>query len=182
MEKLFCRFGDMVALQKNNTLNDKLEYVAFTLIFILFGLAVVAASLDLLVLRFVTMNTEDERRDEAEALQVKTKNHNYKRLTRLEKDKSNVHIVKAVQCGRAKVDVIGFVIWSAIRGENKNKNNNDPLRLHQLQQPTPSMYSLLCEIAASAATTITFLIIYPIKTGQNNNITISTARVGGMGG
>lgn len=68
---IFHRFGDMVALQKNNTLNDKLEYVAFTLIFILFGLAVVAASLDLLVLRFVTMNTEDERRDEAEALQVK---------------------------------------------------------------------------------------------------------------
>lgn len=68
----FRRFGDMVALQKNNTLNDKLEYVAFTLIFILFGLAVVAASLDLLVLRFVTMNTEDERRDEAEALQVNT--------------------------------------------------------------------------------------------------------------
>lgn len=67
---IFHRFGDMVALQKNNTLNDKLEYVAFTLIFILFGLAVVAASLDLLVLRFVTMNTEDERRDEAEALQV----------------------------------------------------------------------------------------------------------------
>lgn len=67
------RFGDMVALQKNNTLNNNLEYVAFTLIFILFGLAVVAASLDLLVLRFVTMNTEDERRDEAEALQVKKK-------------------------------------------------------------------------------------------------------------
>lgn len=70
--KFVGRFGDMVALQKNNTLNDKLEYVAFTLIFILFGLAVVAASLDLLVLRFVTMNTEDERRDEAEALQVKS--------------------------------------------------------------------------------------------------------------
>jgi hypothetical protein len=44
--------------------------VAFALIFILFGLAIVAASLNLLVLRFVTMNTEDERRDEAEALQV----------------------------------------------------------------------------------------------------------------
>lgn len=42
----------------------------FALIFILFGLAIVAASLNLLVLRFVTMNTEDERRDEAEALQV----------------------------------------------------------------------------------------------------------------
>jgi len=63
-------FGDMVALQKDNALNRKPEYVMFALIFILFGLAIVAASLNLLVLRFVTMNTEDERRDEAEALQV----------------------------------------------------------------------------------------------------------------
>ncbi|XP_063243846.1 two pore potassium channel protein sup-9 isoform X4 [Bacillus rossius redtenbacheri] len=62
-------FGDMVALQKDNALDDKPEYVAFALIFILFGLAIVAASLNLLVLRFVTMNTEDERRDVAEALQ-----------------------------------------------------------------------------------------------------------------
>ncbi|XP_059471444.1 two pore potassium channel protein sup-9-like [Neocloeon triangulifer] len=63
-------FGDMVALQKDNALESKPEYVAFALIFILFGLAIVAASLNLLVLRFVTMNTEDERRDEAEALQA----------------------------------------------------------------------------------------------------------------
>lgn len=64
-------FGDMVALQRDNALNKKPEYVMFALIFILFGLAIVAASLNLLVLRFVTMNTEDERRDEAEALQVR---------------------------------------------------------------------------------------------------------------
>jgi hypothetical protein len=63
-------FGDMVALQKDNALNNKPEYVMFALIFILFGLAIVAASLNLLVLRFVTMNTEDERRDEAQAIQV----------------------------------------------------------------------------------------------------------------
>ena len=63
-------FGDMVALQKDNSLNTKPEYVMFALIFILFGLAIVAASLNLLVLRFVTMNTEDERRDEAQAIQV----------------------------------------------------------------------------------------------------------------
>ena len=63
-------FGDMVALQKDNALNEKPEYVLFTLIFILFGLAIVAASLNLLVLRFVTMNTEDERRDEAQAIQA----------------------------------------------------------------------------------------------------------------
>lgn len=60
----------MVALQKDQALDDKPEYVAFALIFILFGMAIVAASLNLFVLRFVTMNTEDERRDEAEALQV----------------------------------------------------------------------------------------------------------------
>lgn len=64
-------FGDMVALQKDDALDKKPEYVMFALIFILFGLAIVAASLNLLVLRFVTMNTEDERRDEAEALQVR---------------------------------------------------------------------------------------------------------------
>ncbi|KAL5283354.1 KCNK9 family protein [Megaselia abdita] len=63
-------FGDMVALQKDNALNRKPEYVMFALIFILFGLAIVAASLNLLVLRFVTMNTEDERRDEAQAIQA----------------------------------------------------------------------------------------------------------------
>ncbi|XP_044735013.1 two pore potassium channel protein sup-9 [Chrysoperla carnea] len=63
-------FGDMVALQKDNALNEKPEYVMFALVFILFGLAIVAASLNLLVLRFVTMNTEDERRDEAQAMQA----------------------------------------------------------------------------------------------------------------
>lgn len=60
----------MVALQKDNALNTKPQYVMFALIFILFGLAIVAASLNLLVLRFVTMNTEDERRDEAQAMQA----------------------------------------------------------------------------------------------------------------
>ncbi|ODM94643.1 Two pore potassium channel protein sup-9, partial [Orchesella cincta] len=63
-------FGDMVALQKDHALDNKPGYIAFVLIFILFGLAIVAASLNLLVMRFITMNTEDERRDEAEALQA----------------------------------------------------------------------------------------------------------------
>lgn len=39
----------------------------FSLIFILFGLAVLSAAMNLLVLRFLTMNTEDERKDELEA-------------------------------------------------------------------------------------------------------------------
>ncbi|XP_029848452.1 two pore potassium channel protein sup-9 [Ixodes scapularis] len=60
-------FGDYVALQKEGALKQKPEYVAFSLVFILFGLSVVSAAMNLLVLRFLTMNTEDERRDEAEA-------------------------------------------------------------------------------------------------------------------
>ncbi|KAI2803451.1 Potassium channel sub K member 9 [Blomia tropicalis] len=60
-------FGDYVALQKDSALQTHPEYVAFSLIFILFGLSVVSAAINLLVLRFLTLNTEDERRDEAEA-------------------------------------------------------------------------------------------------------------------
>jgi hypothetical protein len=60
-------FGDYVALQKDYSLQTKPEYVIFSLVFILFGLSVVSAAINLLVLRFLTLNTEDERRDEAEA-------------------------------------------------------------------------------------------------------------------
>ncbi len=60
-------FGDFVALQKDGALQKQAEYVAFSLVFILFGLTVVSAAMNLLVLRFLTMNTEDERREEMEA-------------------------------------------------------------------------------------------------------------------
>lgn len=46
---------------------NKPGYVALSLVFILFGLAVVAASINLLVLRFMTMNAEDLKRDEEES-------------------------------------------------------------------------------------------------------------------
>lgn len=60
-------FGDFVALQKDGALQRDPGYVAFSLIFILFGLTVISAAMNLLVLRFLTLNTEDERRDEEEA-------------------------------------------------------------------------------------------------------------------
>ncbi|CAH8679700.1 unnamed protein product [Schistosoma rodhaini] len=60
-------FGDFVALQRNNSLAKRPDYVAFSLIFILFGLTVVSSVMNLLVLRFLTMNTEDEKRDQLEA-------------------------------------------------------------------------------------------------------------------
>uniref|UniRef100_A0A1I7XTE9 Two pore potassium channel protein sup-9 n=1 Tax=Heterorhabditis bacteriophora TaxID=37862 RepID=A0A1I7XTE9_HETBA len=57
-------FGDFVALQKGGALQNRPDYVVFSLVFILFGLTVISAAMNLLVLRFLTMNTEDERRDE----------------------------------------------------------------------------------------------------------------------
>ena len=63
-------FGDFVALQQDNALEKKPEYVTFALFFIMFGLAIIAALLNLMVLKFMTMNTEDEKRDEAQAIQV----------------------------------------------------------------------------------------------------------------
>ncbi|VDM17506.1 unnamed protein product [Hydatigera taeniaeformis] len=60
-------FGDFVALQREDSLAKRPDYVAFSLIFILFGLTVVSSVMNLLVLRFLTMNTDDQRRDDLEA-------------------------------------------------------------------------------------------------------------------
>ncbi|XP_043075456.1 potassium channel subfamily K member 9-like [Puntigrus tetrazona] len=59
-------FGDFVALQKNKALQRKPLYVAFSFMYILVGLTVIGAFLNLVVLRFLTMNSEDERRDAEE--------------------------------------------------------------------------------------------------------------------
>ena len=61
-------FGDMVALQADGVLQTSPAYVVFSIFFILVGLAVVSAAMNLLVLRFLTMNTDDERRDELRML------------------------------------------------------------------------------------------------------------------
>ncbi|XP_012316598.1 potassium channel subfamily K member 9 isoform X1 [Cebus imitator] len=59
-------FGDYVALQTKGALQKKPLYVAFSFMYILVGLTVIGAFLNLVVLRFLTMNTEDERRDAEE--------------------------------------------------------------------------------------------------------------------
>ncbi|XP_038051424.1 two pore potassium channel protein sup-9-like [Patiria miniata] len=55
--------GDFVALQQNNMLQSNPEYAAFAIIYILAALVVVASVMNLLVLRLLTLNTEDERRE-----------------------------------------------------------------------------------------------------------------------
>ena len=59
-----------MALQQDNAVQQRPEYVIFALFFIMFGLAVIAALLNLMLLKFMTMNTEDENRDEIEALEA----------------------------------------------------------------------------------------------------------------
>lgn len=56
-------FGDYVALQKDQALQTQPQYVAFSFVYILTGLTVIGAFLNLVVLRFMTMNAEDEKRD-----------------------------------------------------------------------------------------------------------------------
>lgn len=58
--------GDFVALQQNDALNLEPNYVIFSIIFIVCGLTVISAAINLLVLRFLTLNTEDEIRDRKE--------------------------------------------------------------------------------------------------------------------
>uniref|UniRef100_A0A914V7R4 Potassium channel domain-containing protein n=1 Tax=Plectus sambesii TaxID=2011161 RepID=A0A914V7R4_9BILA len=51
-------FGDYVALQTENKLQKTPGYVVFTLLFILFGLAIFSACVNLLVLRFMATNRD----------------------------------------------------------------------------------------------------------------------------
>uniref|UniRef100_A0A8C2UZB0 Potassium channel subfamily K member n=2 Tax=Chinchilla lanigera TaxID=34839 RepID=A0A8C2UZB0_CHILA len=56
-------FGDYVALQSKGALQRKPFYVAFSFMYILVGLTVIGAFLNLVVLRFLTMNSDEEREE-----------------------------------------------------------------------------------------------------------------------
>uniref|UniRef100_A0A3Q1G863 Potassium channel, subfamily K, member 15 n=1 Tax=Acanthochromis polyacanthus TaxID=80966 RepID=A0A3Q1G863_9TELE len=51
-------FGDFVALQKKDALQKRPPYVAFSFLYILVGLTVVGAFLNLVVLRFIAVNSD----------------------------------------------------------------------------------------------------------------------------
>ena len=67
-------FGDYVALRQDNALERKIYYVVLVISFILFGLAIMAAGLNLMVLKLMTLNAEDEKRDKEQAMQKAAKN------------------------------------------------------------------------------------------------------------
>uniref|UniRef100_A0A665VH24 Potassium channel domain-containing protein n=1 Tax=Echeneis naucrates TaxID=173247 RepID=A0A665VH24_ECHNA len=52
-------FGDFVAMQKKDFLQTRPPYVAFTFMYILVGLTVIGAFLNLVVLRFLTVNSDE---------------------------------------------------------------------------------------------------------------------------
>lgn len=52
-------FGDFVALQKTDALQKRPPYVVFSFMYILVGLTVIGAFLNLVVLRFLTVSTEE---------------------------------------------------------------------------------------------------------------------------
>ncbi len=52
-------FGDFVALQKKDALQKRPPYVAFSFMYILVGLTVIGAFLNLVVLRFLTVSTKE---------------------------------------------------------------------------------------------------------------------------
>jgi hypothetical protein len=66
-------FGDYVALQTDNKLQQT-GYVTFTLIFILFGLSIFSACVNLLVLRFMAtnMNRRSSDRDPPRTIVLET--------------------------------------------------------------------------------------------------------------
>ncbi|XP_013887667.1 potassium channel subfamily K member 9 [Austrofundulus limnaeus] len=93
-------FGDFVALQKNRALQKKPLYVAFSFMYILVGLTVIGAFLNLVVLRFLTMNSEDERRDAEERASLAGN-----------RSSMMIHIQdKAVQRGRQRREVYGMEV------------------------------------------------------------------------
>nr|XP_020448462.1 potassium channel subfamily K member 15-like [Monopterus albus] len=52
-------FGDFVALQKKDALGEQPPYVAFSFMYILVGLTVIGAFLNLVVLRFLTVSSDE---------------------------------------------------------------------------------------------------------------------------
>ncbi|XP_030634246.1 potassium channel subfamily K member 15-like [Chanos chanos] len=63
-------FGDFVALQKKEDLEKKTPYVVFSFIYILIGLTVIGAFLNLVVLRFLTISGEEVEGRESRAQSV----------------------------------------------------------------------------------------------------------------
>ncbi|NXE39678.1 KCNK9 protein, partial [Ptilorrhoa leucosticta] len=107
-------FGDFVALQKNEALQKKPPYVAFSFMYILVGLTVIGAFLNLVVLRFLTMNSEDERRDAEERASLRRARNNI-HLKPKEDSRSSNAIFLPVEDRTSQMNLIPLVQEDAER-------------------------------------------------------------------
>ncbi|XP_051887178.1 potassium channel subfamily K member 9-like [Pristis pectinata] len=95
-------FGDFVALQNNEALQKRPPYVAFSFMYILVGLTVIGAFLNLVVLRFLTMNSEDEKRDAEE----RAGNKDHMAMTVGEDVQSRSAVLLPGETGRSRSNLI----------------------------------------------------------------------------
>lgn len=114
-------FGDFVALQKNEALQKKPPYVAFSFMYILVGLTVIGAFLNLVVLRFLTMNSEDERRDAEERASLR-RARNAIHLTAKEDGHSNKAIFLPAADRTSQMNLIPLVQEDAERQRRQSAN------------------------------------------------------------
>lgn len=98
-------FGDFVALQKKEDLQEKTPYVVFSFMYILVGLTVIGAFLNLVVLRFLTMNSEDERRDAQERASLK-RGRNLTALNAEHNRHSNTNLFMSMEEGTSCTNLI----------------------------------------------------------------------------
>lgn len=107
-------FGDYVALQKDQALQTQPQYVAFSFVYILAGLTVIGAFLNLVVLRFLTMNSEDERRDAEERASLRRARNNI-HLKPKEDSRSSNAIFLPVEDRTSQMNLIPLVQEDAER-------------------------------------------------------------------
>ncbi|KAG9353200.1 hypothetical protein JZ751_017776 [Albula glossodonta] len=140
-------FGDFVALQKKEDLQEKMPYVVFSFMYILVGLTVIGAFLNLVVLRFLTMNSEDERRDAEERASFKRRRgrgqgqgHGRGRLGlgMVEDGRSNSNFFLPVEDSASHINLLPS--QSEDQERELSGDPGGPLRLH----PTESRLRSLC--------------------------------------
>ncbi|XP_039353296.1 potassium channel subfamily K member 15 [Mauremys reevesii] len=115
-------FGDFVALQKNEALQKKPPYVAFSFMYILVGLTVIGAFLNLVVLRFLTMNSEDERRDAEERASLRRVRNNI-HLKAMEDSKNRDAIFLPIEDRTSQMNLIPLMQEDADRPRRHSSNS-----------------------------------------------------------
>ncbi|CAI5778187.1 potassium channel subfamily K member 15 [Lacerta agilis] len=124
-------FGDFVALQKHEALQKKPPYVAFSFMYILVGLTVIGAFLNLVVFRFLIMNSEDERRDEEERASLR-RARNY--ISR-EENRGRNDLLLPIEDGTSQMNLLPLMQEEA--GRQRGKSSGSTTRV-------PSFCNCLC--------------------------------------